>query len=286
MFDILKAKESFMNYVRQFDLTNDKIHLKLVHTLEVVHTTEYLCHHENITGVERDLAYLIALLHDIGRFEQIKRFNSFDDRNIDHAKLGVQVLFKEGMIRNFIDDDQYDEIIEKAIAYHSLYKIPNNLEPSLLKQVLLIRDSDKLDNFRVKNIESIQTLFSISDADFYSQRVSQNILKDIEKALLMSDLGLTPTNDGKMIRLVFPELTEERRKELVKDVKKKGENAKVAVRNIRRDAMDAIKKKGKEDGISEDEIKEYQDDVQKSTDKYVAKIDAAVEEKSKEILTV
>lgn len=113
-----------------------------------------------------------------------------------------------------------------------------------------------------------------------------SILKDIEKALLMSDLGLTPTNDGKMIRLVFPELTEERRKELVKDVKKKGENAKVAVRNIRRDAMDAIKKKGKEDGISEDEIKEYQDDVQKSTDKYVANIDAAVEEKSKEILTV
>ena len=113
-----------------------------------------------------------------------------------------------------------------------------------------------------------------------------SILKDIEKALLMSDLGLTPTNDGKMIRLVFPELTEERRKELVKDVKKKGENAKVAVRNIRRDAMDAIKKKGKEDGISEDEIKEYQDDVQKSTDKYVAKIYAAVEEKSKEILTV
>ena len=125
-----------------------------------------------------------------------------------------------------------------------------------------------------------------ASVDFYSQRVSQNILKDIEKALLMSDLGLTPTNDGKMIRLVFPELTEERRKELVKDVKKKGENAKVAVRNIRRDAMDAIKKKGKEDGISEDEIKEYQDDVQKSTDKYVAKIDAAVEEKSKEILTV
>ena len=113
-----------------------------------------------------------------------------------------------------------------------------------------------------------------------------SILKDIEKVLLMSDLGLTPTNDGKMIRLVFPELTEDRRKELVKDVKKKGENAKVAVRNIRRDAMDAIKKKGKEDGISEDEIKEYQDDVQKSTDKYVAKIDAAVEEKSKEILTV
>ena len=113
-----------------------------------------------------------------------------------------------------------------------------------------------------------------------------SILKDIEKALLMSDLGLTPTNDGKMIRLVFPELTEERRKELVKDVKKKGENAKVAVRNIRRDAMDAIKKKGKEDGISEDEIKGYEDDVQKSTDAYVKKIDDAIDAKSKEIMTV
>ena len=114
----------------------------------------------------------------------------------------------------------------------------------------------------------------------------KSMVREIEKAIMTSDLGINPTNDGTTVRLLFPELTEERRKELVKDVKKKGENAKVAVRNIRRDAMDAIKKKGKEDGISEDEIKEYQDDVQKSTDKYVAKIDAAVEEKSKEILTV
>lgn len=113
-----------------------------------------------------------------------------------------------------------------------------------------------------------------------------SILKDIERAINASDLGLTPTNDGKLIRLVFPELTEERRKQLVKDVKKKGENAKVAIRNIRRDAIDAIKKKGKEDGISEDEIKEYQEDVQKSTDAYVKKIDAAVETKSEEIMTV
>ena len=149
------------------------------------HTTEFLCLHENITGIEKDLAYLIALLHDIGRFEQIKRFISFDDRNVDHATLGVQVLFDVGMIRHFIEDDQYDEVIRKAIAYHSLYKVPKGLDSFLLKQVLLIRDSDKLDNFRVKNIESIQTLFSISDADFYSQRVSQNILKDIENHTLI-----------------------------------------------------------------------------------------------------
>lgn len=113
-----------------------------------------------------------------------------------------------------------------------------------------------------------------------------SLLKDIEHAINMSDIGINPTNDGKLIRLVFPELTEERRKDLVKDIKKKGENAKVAIRNIRRDAIDSVKKKGKEDGISEDEIKEYQDDIQKSTDAYVKKIDVAVEEKSKEIMTV
>ncbi|MCR5835170.1 MAG: ribosome recycling factor [Lachnospiraceae bacterium] len=113
-----------------------------------------------------------------------------------------------------------------------------------------------------------------------------SVLKDIEKAIMVSDIGLTPTNDGKCIRLVFPELTEERRKELVKDVKKKGEAAKVAVRNIRRDAMDALKKKGKDDGVSEDEVKSYEDDVQKLTDKFVEKIDGAIEDKSKEILTV
>ena len=127
-----------------------------------------------------------------------------------------------------------------------------------------------------------------------------SMIKAIEKAILCSDLGLNPNNDGKMIkiidpimknkkkkmiRLVFPELTEERRKELVKDVKKKGEGAKVAVRNIRRDANDAFKKLAKQD-VSEDEIKELEDQIQKLTDKYIKEVDKAIENKSKEILTV
>ena len=111
------------------------------------------------------------------------------------------------------------------------------------------------------------------------------LVKAIEKAIMTSDLGINPNNDGKIIRLVFPELTEERRKELVKDVKKKGEAAKVAIRNIRRDANDAFKKMAKED-VSEDEIKELEDKTQKMTDKYIKEVDKAVEEKSKEILTV
>lgn len=114
----------------------------------------------------------------------------------------------------------------------------------------------------------------------------KSLLKAIEKAILASDLGITPTNDGTSIRLVFPELTEERRKELVKDIKKKGEAAKVAVRNVRRDANDTLKKMEKSTEITEDERKEGEEKIQKMTDKYVAKIDKSVENKSKEIMTV
>lgn len=112
------------------------------------------------------------------------------------------------------------------------------------------------------------------------------MIKAIEKEILCSDLGINPTNDGKSIRLVFPELTEERRKELVKDIKKKGEAAKVAIRNIRRDANEMLKKLGKSEDVSEDEIKDLQEKVQKVTDKYIKEVDGLVEVKSKEILTV
>lgn len=113
----------------------------------------------------------------------------------------------------------------------------------------------------------------------------KKIIKDIEKAILMSDIGINPTNDGTVIRLVFPELTEERRKELVKDVKKKGEASKVAIRNIRRDGNDAFKKlKGTD--VSEDEIQDLEDQIQKMTDKYIKEVDAAVDAKSKEVMTV
>lgn len=113
----------------------------------------------------------------------------------------------------------------------------------------------------------------------------KSLIKDIEKVIMMSDVGINPSNDGSLIRLVFPELTEERRKELVKDIKKRGEESKVAIRNTRRDGNDAFKKLAKTE-VSEDEIKELGDDLQKLTDKFIKEIDKLVEEKSKEILTV
>ena len=114
---------------------------------------------------------------------------------------------------------------------------------------------------------------------------AKSLITDIEKAIMTSDLGINPSNDGTVIRLVFPELTEERRKQLAKDIRKKGEDAKVAVRNIRRDGNDAFKKlKGSE--VSEDEINDLNEELQKITDKFIKEIDAAVEEKNKEIMTV
>ncbi len=112
------------------------------------------------------------------------------------------------------------------------------------------------------------------------------MVKPIIKAIQTSDLGINPTDDGHVIRLVFPELTEERRKQLVKDVKKKGENAKVAVRNIRRDGNDQLKKLKKSEEVSEDEIADEEDILQKATDKYIKKIDEVVEAKTKELMTI
>ena len=113
----------------------------------------------------------------------------------------------------------------------------------------------------------------------------KNMLKEVEKAILAANIGITPTNDGTVIRLVFPELNEERRKELSKEIRKKGEDAKVALRNIRRDGNDAFKKLSKAD-VSEDEVKDLQDELQKLTDGYVKDVDGLADAKAKEIMTV
>lgn len=113
-----------------------------------------------------------------------------------------------------------------------------------------------------------------------------SVLKDIEKAILASDIGINPNNDGKVIRLSFPELNEERRKELVKEIRKMAEEAKVAVRSIRRDGIDEFKKKQKESEITEDDLKVAEDSIQKLTDKSIEEIDAILANKEKEIMSV
>ncbi|MBR4812696.1 MAG: ribosome recycling factor [Lachnospiraceae bacterium] len=147
-----------------------------------------------------------------------------------------------------------------------------------------------LDKIRVDYYGTPTSLQGVANVSVPEARViaiqpwESKMIKEIEKQIMASDLGITPSNDGKIIRLTFPELTEDRRKELAKDIKKKGEAAKVAIRNIRRDANDAIKKAGKE--ISEDETKKMETDAQKMTDRFIEDIDKVVEDKTKEIMTV
>ena len=149
-----------------------------------------------------------------------------------------------------------------------------------------------LDHIQVEYYGSptpIPQVASISSPDPRSlviQPWDSSILKGIEKAILTSDLGINPTNDGKCIRLLFPQLTEERRKDLAKQVKKYGEECKVAIRNIRRDAMDTYKKQQKASEITEDELKGMEKDMQKMTDEYIKKVDDMTAKKEKELYAI
>ena len=179
--------------------------------------------------------------------------------------------------------NQYEEKMEKSVG-------------ALEKDFAAIRagraNPHILDKIKVDYYGTPTPLQQVGNISVPEARILQiqpwesSLIKENEKAILNSDLGINPTNDGKVIRLVFPELTEDRRKELAKDIKKKGENAKVAIRNIRREANDAFKKMNKASEISDDEVEALEQDVQKLTDKYVANIEKTVEDKTKEIMTV
>lgn len=177
---------------------------------------------------------------------------------------------------------QFDEKMQKTM---------NNLSEEFGSIRVGRANPHVLDKLRVDYYGTPTPIQQVANVNVPEPRMIQiqpweaSMVKEIEKVIMTSDLGINPTNDGKTIRLLFPELTEERRKDLAKDVKKKGESAKVAIRNIRRDANDSFKKLAKED-VSEDEIKALEENAQKMTDKYIAAVDEAVEVKTKEILTV
>lgn len=179
--------------------------------------------------------------------------------------------------------EPFEEKMNKTI--NALNEEYNNIRAGRANPHLL--DKIKVDYYGTPtNIQGVANV-NVPEARVIAiQPWEARMVKEIEKAIMASDIGITPSDDGKIIRLTFPELTEERRKSLSKDVKKKGDEAKVAIRNIRRDANDAIKKASKTDDISEDEVKKLENDVQKITDKFVAKIDSMIESKSKEIMTV
>ena len=182
---------------------------------------------------------------------------------------------------------------EKIQVYEDkMEKTLNNLHTELQAIRAGRANPHVLDKIEVDYYGSPMGIQQVANVSVPEARIIQitpwegKMVKEIIKAIQMSDLGLNPMDDGKNIRLIFPELTEERRKQLDKEVQKTGEDAKVAVRNIRRDGNDFLKKMKKQDGVSEDEVVELEEELTKISDKYVKKVDVAVEEKSKEIMTV
>ncbi|WP_243289848.1 ribosome recycling factor [Bacillus sp. FJAT-47783] len=179
--------------------------------------------------------------------------------------------------------DQSKEKMEKAVS--SLKRELASIRAGRASAALL--DKVQVDYYGVPTPVNQLASISVPEARLLViQPYDKSSLGDVEKAILKADLGLTPTSDGTVIRISIPALTEERRKELVKTVRKYSEDAKVAVRNIRRDANDELKKLEKDGEITEDELRSYQDDVQKLTDTYVSKVDETTKEKEKEIMEV
>ena len=159
--DFKLDKKVFQEYLKRYNVKDGSIALKIKHTYEVVKKSEYIANGLRLNKENIELAKIIALLHDIGRFEQIKEFGEFNDKKIEHAEFGVIVLFDNGLIRNFINEDKYDSIIYKAIYNHNKYKIKKNLNEKELLHCRIIRDADKLDNFRVKEKDKIEDMFPI-----------------------------------------------------------------------------------------------------------------------------
>ena len=179
MFDFNLVNQKFKDYVYNFDLNNEKIKLKYYHSIEVANISYELADKLNLSEEEKNLAKLIGYLHDIGRFKQVTMTDSFKDKNIDHADIGIKILFEEGLIRNFIKVGKYDEIIKKAIKYHNKYKVINSLSDKEKLFANIIRDSDKIDIFRVR-IENYHNVIL--------EAPSPKVIKDI--------------NDGKQINIV------------------------------------------------------------------------------------
>lgn len=205
MINIEHAKSAFDNFIQHFDVNDPKISLKIRHTYYVMDACEYLAREMKLDKTNYDLAVLIGLLHDIGRFEQLARFNSYDDNLICHAKCGIEVLFNQGHIRDFIDTDEYDNIIYHAIKNHSAYAIAPGLNEQELLHAKLIRDADKLDNYRVKRDDTIEALLDMSAEELGTYEISDHIFETFasHKTILKADRKTPMDNWVSFLALLF-----------------------------------------------------------------------------------
>ena len=187
------AKQNFEKFLNSnFDINDEKIRLKINHTYNVVENAKYICKCLKLNEINTKLAMIIALLHDIGRFDQAKEMKTFreDITNFDHATLGVKLLFEKGEIENYIDNESYYSIIEKAIANHSKYILDEtNMTEIEILQCKIIRDADKIDSFRSKTIDDIYTMANITRDDIENSKVTEKVYNSFKehKTILSKD---------------------------------------------------------------------------------------------------
>lgn len=175
--DLQYAKQQFESYLDNYDREDDKVRLKTAHTYGVVECSRQITERMRLSEEDKELAQLIGLLHDIGRFEQVKRFDSFEPTVMDHAAFGVEILFKEGMIRQFVREDRWDGIICTAIAKHSDFKLEGITDERELLHAKIIRDADKLDNCRVKIVDSVETIIGVSAKEAGGEEISAEVME-------------------------------------------------------------------------------------------------------------
>lgn len=181
--NFIKAEKAFKEYLKKYNVEDGSIALKIRHTYEVVKKSEYIATGLGLDKENIELAKIIALLHDIGRFEQIKEFNEFNDKKIEHAEFGIKSLFEDNLIRQFIENSKYDNIIRKAIYNHNKFEIEENLKDIELLHCKIIRDSDKLDNFRVKQKDKLEDMFpKIYNSETINyENISSKVYEDFMK---------------------------------------------------------------------------------------------------------
>lgn len=175
--NIKYAKEQFERYLDHYDREDDKVKLKIVHTYGVVRCSGEIAGRIGLGKEDAALAELIGLLHDIGRFEQLKRYNSFEPGTMNHAAFGVEILFEEGLIREFIKEEQWDAVIRTAIAKHSDFKLEGIEDERALLHARIIRDADKLDNCRVKLEDAVETILGVPAEEVGMTEISENVME-------------------------------------------------------------------------------------------------------------
>ena len=184
-----EAKRVFGEYVKNYNYRDEKIRLKIEHTYKVASLCEEIAVSERLTAEDIDLAWLIGLLHDIGRFEQLRQYGTFIDADsVDHAELGADILFKQGKIREFVADTDCDDLIELAVRCHSLYRLPDGLNTREIMFCDIIRDADKVDILRVNVEFAPEDIYNVSSQVLYNEEVTPEVMQSFfeEHATLRS----------------------------------------------------------------------------------------------------